>query len=662
MGRSRLGVWGAVSITVASLVLWGTPSGAVPVDKEGDIKLGVRAYGNVRIGTNDFQQTAFYTKINGADVLSWRNWSFPPSPSGHLRQNRYFLEAELDHDLAGLVKRGVGPLALVNLLPFKISGLKYRLTYRGEWDSLYDWGPKEFSTADAWTQAIEDRIGLRNAATGSVVNVAKGRQRLRSLASQRNRLFQWFVEGTSGPLFVRFGRQILSWGETDGFRLLDNINPIDSSFGGFLISLDERRVPLDMLRAQYAIGNLGPFSEAFLEGYAAIDNKVAFVPGTPDGSPWDLPNSAPSATTQTFNIAPTQNFNNMRGGGRFVFNLADATFSLAQYFTFFDTPGVQSQVKPGYPLRDVGNPLGAVSAFPGGFSAQAFTTAPMVSVTGASTTFALPSLYTVVRSEAAYFQNEPRFSQFGLDPFMYAFYFKTCQGGAFNGQACTSNAQCGGNQCGGGPNGQELVDCKPFRKCWADRARVFGAGVNPTGGRRTGKSFNYVLGLDINQYIRFLNPQQTFFISTQFFWKHLFDPLPRTKLGKRRPDGTWLDSRIPLQGEVLPVLAADTIIDRADLRPFGANDPDFVHQPTDTFLHTLFIGTAYFSGKLNPGFVFFYDWGGAYVFQPSLALVQDPFRFVIDYSILSAHTLKGGSGVSLLRDRDNIQLRLEYVI
>ena len=59
---------------------------------------------------------------------------------------------------------------------------------------------------------------------------------------------------SAGDFFVRAGRQILVWGETDAFRLLDYINPIDSSFGGFLISLDERRVPLDMIRASYRIG------------------------------------------------------------------------------------------------------------------------------------------------------------------------------------------------------------------------------------------------------------------------------------------------------------------------------------------------------------------------------------------------------------------------
>jgi hypothetical protein len=40
----------------------------------------------------------------------------------------------------------------------------------------------------------------------------------------------------------------------------------------------------------------------------------------------------------------------------------------------------------------------------------------------------------------------------------------------------------------------------------------------------------------------------------------------------------------------------------------------------------------------------------------------DPFRFSIDYSILEAGSLKGGSGISLLHDRDNVQFRLEYVL
>src|SRR6185436_18687633 len=76
--------------------------------------------------------------------------TFPYSPAGHLRQNRFFAEVELKHDLSRMQKEGFGPLTLLNLLPFKVRNLSYGLTFRGEYDGLYDWGPSEFRTADQW--------------------------------------------------------------------------------------------------------------------------------------------------------------------------------------------------------------------------------------------------------------------------------------------------------------------------------------------------------------------------------------------------------------------------------------------------------------------------------------------------------------------------------
>ena len=67
----------------------------------------------------------------------------------------------------------------------------------------------------------------------------------------------------------------LSWGETDVFRLLDQINPLDASFGGFLVTLDERRIPLDMLRVVYGLGGVGPLSELNLEGFMVADDEVS---------------------------------------------------------------------------------------------------------------------------------------------------------------------------------------------------------------------------------------------------------------------------------------------------------------------------------------------------------------------------------------------------
>jgi hypothetical protein len=609
--RFRLGVSGAAIVTAGLVLTCRLPCHAIALDKEGDIKLGVRTYSNVRIGTEDTDSTERFVNIAGPGqpprfVTGLTNATFPFSAGGHMRQNRYFIEAELDHSLDALLEKGTGPLALMNELPFRVSGFKYHVTFRGELETLYDWGPREYSTAAQYFSLPG------NPATGAPVNVAQNRAFLRQNGVWRARLFQAYTEGTVGPLFVRFGRQILSWGETDSFRLLDNINPLDSSFGGFLIDLDERRVPLDMLRAQYFVGNLGPLSEAFVELYGAIDNKVGWDPGTLPGSAWALPNTdTPTQNRVRFFETPARTFTDMRGGGRLVANISDATFSLAHYYTYLDTPALQIVVKPKFPV-DVLDP--AAASYPGGFSAQVFQSAPLTQITGGSLTFAVPALYTVVRSEAAYFRNEPRFTQQQLDPFIYHFYL---------------------------PNGQE---CRP-PACKTDT-------LPTTEGRLTGDSFNYALGFDVNAFIRSLNPDQTFFFSTQLFYKHLFGYAPREPVPGRNVSN----------GTVLPVESAFVFIPRAGLREFGAVESDFVHEPQDSLLQTLFISTSYMGGKVTPAFTFFYDWGGALFYQPMITLSRDPFRFIVDYSILSAHTLKGGSGVSLLRDRSNIEFRLEYVI
>ena len=58
-------------------------------------------------------------------------------------------------------------------------------------------------------------------------------------------------------LSLRLGRQFISWGETDGLRLLDVINPQDGTFSppaaANLFNLDETRIPLWGLRAIYKL-------------------------------------------------------------------------------------------------------------------------------------------------------------------------------------------------------------------------------------------------------------------------------------------------------------------------------------------------------------------------------------------------------------------------
>jgi len=81
-------------------------------------------------------------------------------------------------------------------------------------------------------------------------------------------------------LTLRWGRQFISWGETDGLRLLDVINPQDSTFAPpaapNLFSLDETRISQWGLRVLY---NIRPMSNTaldffYLPGIDDVDDRV----------------------------------------------------------------------------------------------------------------------------------------------------------------------------------------------------------------------------------------------------------------------------------------------------------------------------------------------------------------------------------------------------
>ena len=268
-------LWGIAAVALLTSALATAPVFAAQIDQKGEIQLGLRAYTAIRIGT----------EATNAEILSdgvrqvARNVTYPVSTAGALRQHRVFAELELRHDITRLWREGFGPFSLLNKLPFKMRKLKYYVSYRGEFEGIYDYGPSEFRTAEQWfdEDLVLDAIFPDVAPTRAEV-ADRDRKRLRDLGTIRNRLFQAYVQAQVGPITARFGRQILAWGETDIFRLLDNINPLDSSFGGFLVSLDERRVPIDMLRLTWYLGN---FSRTGVPGLSVLSNLpfYEFVPG-----------------------------------------------------------------------------------------------------------------------------------------------------------------------------------------------------------------------------------------------------------------------------------------------------------------------------------------------------------------------------------------------
>jgi hypothetical protein len=259
-----------------------------------------------------------------------------------------------------------------------------------------------------------------------------------------------------------------------------------------------------------------------------------------------------------------------------------------------------------------------------------------VPVTGAAITFPVPSWYTIIRSEAAYFQDEPM----------------NRQGVGDSNDTIAGKGTAGARRLARENNIEGGLNPFVYPR-FLDLSRA-----KPVWGRVLQRdSFNVALGADINRFIQWLNPTQTFFISTQIFYKHVFDspgdlalpvPIRNTRVGNQLPV-------LGTKGALLPRGCGTGVPGKR--RPCKAQ-PRLLHLDDDRFLQTLLITTAYAGGQVVPSFGMFYDWQGAMVFQPGVQLVRDPFRVVFDYTrVTGSPTGQFGA----VRDRDNVRFQVEYV-
>ena len=292
--------------------------------------------------------------------LSWRTvesegYTYPHVARGNMVQERNLALIEFNQTLSKQTET--------------TAEIKYHLVGRFLYDGIYDYGPKVFKD-------------VRNANKDEIDDFKKDAD-----------VWEAYVDYTKGPAFFRVGRQNLSWGETDVFRLLDRINPLDDTFGGTFEDLDDRRIPIWMARGTYNFGNVGPISSLSLEGFwnpGMGDQKVS--PMSPFGTPYAFP--APASSVPTRIHSPEKKFQSSRMGVRLQGVLADNyNFSLAQYQTITDTPAAIVTFDP----AAAGGPV---------FQDLEYKTEW---ITGGSVNFFEPHIGGVIRSEVAMFWNEPVF-------------------------------------------------------------------------------------------------------------------------------------------------------------------------------------------------------------------------------------------------------------
>jgi hypothetical protein len=191
-------------------------------------------------------------------------------------------------------------------------------------------------------------------------------------------------------MFLRLGRQNVSWGETDIFQLLDRINPLDNTYGGAFEDLSDRRIPIWMARMSYNVGNVGPISSFTLEGFwnpGFLDQKVA--PASPFGTPYSFPAPPPQVATRT--IEPEDDMEGSRAGIRWLGVIADNfNVQFAHYRTILDNTSARLVLDPDF------TPV---------FEFKYET----VQITGGALNFFEPHLDAVFRTEVAWHWEEPVF-------------------------------------------------------------------------------------------------------------------------------------------------------------------------------------------------------------------------------------------------------------
>jgi hypothetical protein len=651
---------------------------------------------------------------------------------GNLVQHRNFVTLEWRHNVNRAAKELPTPFGPVfQFLNF--DAFDYYLNVRFEYDGVWEWGGNKAArlrqggknhNAKYFGQVKEKYPG--QFARYVEFEYASSRRRIKEALWQL-RLFEWYVNITKGPLFIRLGRQNLSWGESDGFRLLDQINPLDNNFGGFLTALDERRIPLDMLRAQWSFGTVGPIQDLTLEGFVSVDQETA-ARTTLQGSFWTVAtNATPIAINRTpcgdpfyrskdFPVkgkgikcslraeGPHASIEDARGGGRILGTIRDFTFSLAHYYTWGDVNYVRASIISPTPahllwdLNGLGNPAllpatnpwgpndpavgltgpGTPGAFLAGTPAaiernvRSVVNNKRIQVTGASLSFPVNALtgmfvgsdnplyyvYTTFRSEIAYFRDVGVSRGFhDLNPPDALARFLTPT-------VLRSGVPIGG-----------LVSSLGFRREFAPGGRFAGEAGGRAGAMKTRDFYAWLIGLDHNQWIRWLNPTNSFTISGQLFWFRGLGVNKRYKQGVPpglsndidglpvRPRNAAPTGPNPKPSEKARVGGVGSRTAPCILPPGQTTTPcgfkAILGFPVETQIFTLAISTPYYSGNLTPRVTFFYDFSGSWLVQPGIDWTfWDPFRLQIRYNYLDGRY----AGIGFFKTRDNIWVELQYLL
>ena len=463
---------GLAAVAYGAALFWAACVQAVYLDDEQNISLRARIYSQAAIRLTDSA---------AADNPPERRDVNPSVRAGQLVQHRNFFNPELDAKLTSYVKFMKGTW-LDWLTPDELS---FRAAGWGFYDGIYDYGTSQFDAArdtinqdfgsfsggicfsppaapapDAgkpcssnaecssgrcgpaggWfisgTRLNEPKgcptPGDPNACVvGSLQDVFPGLEQYDpyDVYAARYRINELYLSYTKGPVFLRAGRQAISWGESDTVALLDQTNPFDITLAapGLFQDIDEARIPLWTLRGSLNLfETLGPLSSGFIEAYVVpgpIDNTTPITPllvaspYSPRGKNPQFSSGFPNDTYQFvfFDHLPRRQWDQSRWGVRLQTVINRVFTAQAWVYTHFPQAPVPRHVAP---VVVAPGSQGARTAQPvcGVYAGQGCSPLfpveivhDLTTVYGLAGTFFLEPIDSIVRINTQFFENEPGF-------------------------------------------------------------------------------------------------------------------------------------------------------------------------------------------------------------------------------------------------------------
>ena len=149
-----------------------------------------------------------------------------------------------------------------------------------------------------------------------------------------DRLREFYGDFATGPFQIRIGKQVATWGEADGFRLADIINPLDQSWHWTFEAWEDLVIPTWMIRAWYKTQLPGDITfEMVYVPYDFEPTKLA-----PLGMNWGVPFIPRNFSLNMKSSRPGNDKDNFELGFRIGAKIKGWDIYLHDFYTRSDDP------------------------------------------------------------------------------------------------------------------------------------------------------------------------------------------------------------------------------------------------------------------------------------------------------------------------------------